>query len=173
MPNDVLTRGLEVVFCGVTDRESSSDSTFFYDGPGNNFYRILYKTGFTPIKLHPEQAGEINQYQIGLSDLKEMEDAGDVENYDAADFVRKMLNHRPRFVVFTCRKAAACCLKYLGVNGTVKHGLQDWRIGISRVFLLVLPPGSEKRFWNEKYWQQLKELIDKAQKGDMARIGSI
>jgi hypothetical protein len=42
---------------------------------------------------------------------------------------------------------------YLNVNGTVKHGLQGWRIGVSRVFLLVLPPGSEKRFWNEKYWQ--------------------
>ncbi|HWV74005.1 MAG TPA: hypothetical protein VN040_19940 [Pseudosphingobacterium sp.] len=173
MPNDVLTHGLEVVFCGITDRESSSDSTFFYDRPGNNFYNILYKTGFTPIKLHPERYGEINQYQIGLSALKEKEDADDVENYDAADFVTKMLDQRPRFVAFTSRNAAACCLEYLDVNGTAKHGLQDWRIGVSQVFLLVLPPGSEKRFWNEKYWQQLKELIDKARKSDMARINSI
>jgi double-stranded uracil-DNA glycosylase len=173
MPNDVLTHGLEVVFCGITDGESSSDSTFFYDGPGNNFYNILYKTGFTPIKLHPEQSDEINQYQIGLSDLNEKEDADDIEDYDASDFVAKMLDQRPRFVAFTSRKAAACCLEYLNVNGTVKHGLQDWRIGVSRVFLLVLPPGNEKRFWNEKYWQQLKELIDKAQKSDMARIDSI
>ncbi|MFC6101252.1 uracil-DNA glycosylase family protein [Olivibacter domesticus] len=165
MPDDILSHKLEVVFCGIANRESSSNSAF-YDGPGNNFYRILHTVGFTPIKLHPEQSCEINEYQIGLSALKEVEDADDVEmsakNYDAADFVTKMLHRKPRFVAFTCKKAAACCLEYLDVNATLKHGLQEWRIGVSQVFLLAVPSGSEKRFWNEQYWRHLRALIDKA-----------
>ena len=73
----MLTYNLDVVFCGTAKGETSARKGFYFAGPGNKFYGILHKTGFTPIKLDPIHCYDINQFNIGLTDLVHTEFGND------------------------------------------------------------------------------------------------
>jgi len=77
MLKDVLTNNLEVVFCGTAKGEASATKGYYYAGPGNKFYGILHKVGFTPHRLEPKDCYGVNQFKIGLTDLVHTEFGND------------------------------------------------------------------------------------------------
>jgi TDG/mug DNA glycosylase family protein len=164
MLKDVLDHNLDVIFCGTAKGEASARKGFFYAGPGNKFYGILHQVGFTPIKLEPKDCYEINQYNIGLTDLVHSEFGNDYqisnESYDVGGFIAKMEKYQPKYIAFNSKKGASFFLGYYGVTKLVKYGLQDNTIGQSKIFVLPSTSGSSRRYWDEKYWIELKKLID-------------
>lgn len=164
MLQDVLTKNLDVVFCGTAKGKSSALKGFYYAGPGNKFYSVLRTVGLTPNKLEPKDCYDINKYNIGLTDLVHNEYGNDnqisSENYDVAGFIAKMEMFQPKYIAFNSKKAASFVLGYQGVTSIVQYGLQNKTIGQSRLFVLPSTSGSSRRYWDEGYWFDLKRLVD-------------
>lgn len=163
MLKDVLTHNLDVIFCGTAKGEASARKGFYYAGPGNKFYGILHQSGFTPNKLEPKDCYEINQYNIGLTDLVHTEFGNDNEisdeSYDVESFIAKMEKYQPKYIAFNSKKGASFVFGFHGITKLVKYGLQDKTIGKSKLFVLPSTSGSARRYWDEKYWFELKQLI--------------
>jgi TDG/mug DNA glycosylase family protein len=163
MLKDVLTENLNVIFCGTAKGRASAIKGFYYAGPGNKFYGILYDAGFTPKRLIPEDCYEINKHGIGLTDLVHTEFGNDNEisndSYEVDLFITKMKKYSPRFIAFTSKKAAAFGLGYKGMTGFIAYGLQSVKIGSSKVFVLPSTSGSGRKYWNDKHWYELKNWL--------------
>jgi double-stranded uracil-DNA glycosylase len=163
MLKDVLVENLKVVFCGTAKGEASARKGFYYAGPGNKFYGILYKVGFTQQRLEPSDCFNINQYNIGLTDLVHSEFGNDSDisddSYDVDGFISKMELFKPKYIGFNGKKAASFVLGYRGETKLVDYGIQDMRIYDSTVYVLPSTSGSARRFWDENYWMELKQLI--------------
>lgn len=67
--NDVLERGMKVLFCGTAVGDQSALKGAYYAGPGNQFWHILRETRLTPYRLRPEQYPTLAMFRIGLTDL--------------------------------------------------------------------------------------------------------
>lgn len=162
MLKDVLTKNLDIVFCGTAKGETSARLGYYYAGSGNKFYGILHKAGFTPIKLEPSNCYDINKYKIGLTDLVHNESGNDIDindsSYDVEGFIKKVKLYQPKFVGFNSKKAASFVLGYRGVTSLVDYGLSNQTIGKTKIFVLPSTSGSARRFWDENYWLELREL---------------
>lgn len=163
MLRDVLSDDLDVVFCGTAKGETSARLGYYYAGPGNQFYGILHRTGFTPHKLRPSECYDVNQYKIGLTDLVHTEFGNDkdisAESYDVTGFLTKMEHFKPRFIAFNSKKGASFIFGYQGVTSIIKYGIQNQKIAGATVFVLPSTSGSARAFWDESYWFELKRLV--------------
>lgn len=164
MLKDVLKEQLNVVFCGTAKGKASAIKGFYYAGPGNKFYSVLHSVGFTPHRLLPTECYTINQYQIGLTDLVHTQYGNDneisKESYEVDEFICKMKQFKPKFIAFTSKAAASYALGYKGVTSLIDYGLQNQTIDESKIFVLPSTSGSARKYWDEKYWFELRELIN-------------
>lgn len=164
MLKDVLEKDLKVVFCGTAKGKASAAKGFYYAGPGNKFYAVLHQAGFTPTRLLPTDCYTFNNYRIGLTDLVHTESGNDnqisKDSYEVDLFISKMKQYKPKFIAFTSKTAASFALGFKGVTSIIEYGLQNQVIGDSIVFVLPSTSGSARAYWDDKYWFELKELID-------------
>lgn len=169
MLKDVLKEGLDVVFCGTAKGKASATKGFYYAGTGNKFYGILFDAGFTSVRLLPKDCFNINKYNIGLTDLVHTESGNDneisKESYEIELFINKMIELKPTYIGFTSKAAASYALGFQGVTSLVNYGLQSKQIGSSKIFVLPSTSGSARKYWDEKYWVELKKLIGTDCKG--------
>ena len=111
----------------------------------------------------PTDCYSINEHGIGLTDLVHTEYGNDNEisneSYEIDVFIKKMEQYKPKFIGFTSKKAASFALGFKGVTSLIDYGLQNQTIGVSKVFVLPSTSGSARRFWDEKYWFELKKLM--------------
>lgn len=145
--------------------KKSATLGYYYAGPGNKFYAILYTAGFTPYKLLPSQCFTINKFNIGLTDLVHCESGNDNqirhESYEVDKFIRKMKNINPKFIAFTSKKAASYALGFQGATSLIEYGFQQHLIGKSKVFVLPSTSGNAHKYWDETYWHELNKLFKK------------
>lgn len=163
MLKDVLTHDLDVIFCGTAKGTASFMKGFYYAGPGNKFYNILYHAGFTDCRLEPKDCYDINRFKIGLTDLVHTQYGNDNEvsndSYEVESFRNKVLKYAPKYVAFNSKKGASFVLGFEGNTKHVKYGLQDQTIGQTKLFVLPSTSGSARRYWDEKYWFELNQLL--------------
>lgn len=163
MLKDVLFKNLDVVFCGTAKGEASARKGYYYAGPGNKFYGVLFKTGFTPKRLEPTDCYQIDQYKIGLTDLVHTEFGNDSDisdsSYDVDGFIRKIEIYNPKYIAFNGKKSASFILGFKGITSLVDYGIQEKKIANSILYVLPSTSGSARRYWDEKYWFELKKLI--------------
>src|SRR5262249_22269960 len=107
---DYLAPGLRVVFCGTTVGERSGERGHYYAGAGNEFWKLLFESGLTPLPLRPEEDSRVLEFEIGLTDLAKhvsaSSDAGLRKHYDVDAFIRKIEEFKPRWVAFHGKEAA-------------------------------------------------------------------
>ena len=166
MLKDILAEDLAIVFCGTAKGKVSMQKGFYYAGPGNKFYTILYKTGLTPVRLAPSDCYDINQYSIGLTDLVQHtfgnDDALTSADFDVELFLQKMERYRPKVIAFNGKKGASYALGYDGKTSQLRYGLQQQTIANAKVYILPSTSGSASRFWDDNAWFELKEAVNKA-----------
>lgn len=163
MLRDVLSNNLKVVFCGTAKGEVSAKLGFYYAGPGNQFYPILFKSGLTDKLLLPHECYEISNYKVGLTDLVHAQsgndDIIDDESYDLIGFLEKIAKYKPKYIGFNGKKAASYALGFNGRTKKVKYGLQEQKIHDSIVFVLPSTSGSARKYWDESYWFELANMV--------------
>ena len=122
---DVLAPNLDVVFCGTAVGESSAKKEAYYANGSNQFYNILYKTGFTEEQVEAINYRDLLNYNIGLTDLVKYVSGNDNQitkrDFDVKSFIEKILRHQPKVVCFNGKKAAA---EFMGIKtNRISYGL--------------------------------------------------
>ena len=64
---DVLTTGLDVVFCGVNPAATAARDGHNFSHPSNRFWSVLHLAGFTDVRLRPSQERQLLTYGCGIT----------------------------------------------------------------------------------------------------------
>ena len=156
---DLLKEGLKVVFCGTAVGNRTAKQEAYYAGCGNKFYCVLFHADFTPTQLIPTQYPELLKYDIGLTDLVKYKSGMDNElgpdDYDVEGFKQKLIKYKPKIVCFNGKEA----VKVFSGNESVSYGLQPYKLGATRFFVVPSTSPTAHKYWVEKYWRELKSII--------------
>ena len=157
---DLLSPGLDIVFCGTAVGAASARRRAYYAGPGNGFWPTLYRIGLTPRLLRPEEYEQLLGLGIGLTDLaKEVSGNDDIlsrSHFDCDRLRAVLAEYRPRIVAFTGKRAAQ---QFVGRS--VDYGGLAEQVGETRLFVLPSPSGAACRYWSVAPWQALAQLRQK------------
>lgn len=155
---DVLQPGLALVFCGTAAGRRSAEQGAYYAHPGNLFWRTLHAVALTPRLFAPAEFPQLPALGIGLTDLAKHHVGNDDElPRDAFDVValhERIARHAPRLLAFTSKAAARGAL-----GRAAGYGLQEERIGDTRLFVLPSPSGQARGHWDVNHWQALAALV--------------
>jgi TDG/mug DNA glycosylase family protein len=158
--DDVLQPGLRVVFCGSAVGAASARRGAYYAGPGNQFWPVLFRAGFTDRQLAPEEFRTVIDYGIGLTDINKIESGSDRSltrlASDAIGLRDKILQLAPNVLAFNGKRAA---LAYFAPARKLHYGLQAQTIGPTKIFVLPSTSGAARGFWDEGHWQALADAI--------------
>ena len=155
---DVLTAGLDIVFCGTAPGMQSARRKAYYAGPGNAFWSTLHEVGLTPRRFAPEEYAQVTGHGIGLTDLAKYTSGSD-SVLSAADFAprdlrKKLLKYRPKILAFTSKRAAQ---EFMG--HPLDYGLVPVLSEGARLFVLTSPSGLARSYWQDgRYWRELADL---------------
>lgn len=155
---DVLASGLRVVFCGSAAGRVSAALGAYYAHPQNRFWPMLAKTGLTPRLLAPREYPLMPALGLGFTDVCKVASGADSDlpaGSDDPEAVRaKVEGYRPRLLAFVGKRPAGVVL----ARRRIETGLQDERIGETRLFVLPSPSGLACRYWDEAPWFALAAL---------------
>jgi TDG/mug DNA glycosylase family protein len=156
---DLLVSSLKIIFCGTAVGDKSALKQAYYAGPGNKFYKILYKTRLTNELLNPQEYPSLLKYRLGLTDLVKSKSGMDhtlsKEHFDIKSFETKILKYKPSIVCFNGKKAAE---EFIGRS--VFYGLQSENVGNTILFVAPSTSGAANGHWDENYWFELKKMND-------------
>jgi TDG/mug DNA glycosylase family protein len=158
---DVLAPGLRVVFCGTAPGTASAKALAYYSGPGNSFWKALYRTGMTPVELAPADFEQLPSYGIGLTDICKVlygsdEEVGTVE-FDVAGLQARIAEAEPAYLAFNGKNAARGALER-----AVELGPQEEQIGGAGVWVLPSTSGAARRYWDLGPWRELADACASA-----------
>ena len=140
---DVITDGLDVLFCGINPGLYSGATGNHFARPGNRFWPALHRSGFTPRRLHPWEKDELLALGLGVTNVvarttaRADELTADELKAGAGALRRKVLRRKPRWLVPL--GLGAYRIGFGHAKATV--GPQDVTIGETRVWLLPNPSG--------------------------------
>src|ERR1044072_6360587 len=66
---DLLAPRLRVLFCGIKPGLYSAATRHHFARPGNRFWPVLHRAGFTPRVLEPWEERELLQWRYGITNL--------------------------------------------------------------------------------------------------------
>ena len=101
---DVIADDLRVLFCGIYPGLWSGATGDHFARPGNRFWPVLHRAGFTPRQLAPWEKGELLALGLGVTNLVPRTTAAAAElsteelRAGAAALEAKVARHRPRAV---------------------------------------------------------------------------
>ena len=160
---DVLTDGLDVVFCGSAAGSASARAGVYYAGPGNRFWPILHEIGLTPRQLAPREFHSVVQYGIGLTDLSKFQSGADqaldARGDDAGALAEKISTHAPRVLAFNGKRGGGVFLRDVLDSNIRDYGLQPLALGHTAVFVLPSTSGAAKRWWDGAPWRALATYL--------------
>lgn len=140
---DVIAPGLRVLFCGINPGLYTAAIGHHFGRPGNRFWAVLHRAGFTPRLLTPYEERELLALGLGVTNVvnratrvAEELDAEDLRRGGRA-LERKVRRYRPRVLAVLGLGA------YRGAFGRPKAqvGPQEERIGDTTVWVLPNPSG--------------------------------
>ncbi|MFE4820033.1 G/U mismatch-specific DNA glycosylase [Streptomyces sp. NPDC056704] len=66
---DVVRDGLKVLFCGINPGLMTAATGHHFARPGNRFWPVLHRSGFTPRLMKPSEQGELPSYGLGITNV--------------------------------------------------------------------------------------------------------
>ena len=140
---DVIAARLGVLFVGINPGLYSGAVRHHFARPGNRFWPVLYKAGFTPRLLSPYEEREMLKYGCGITNLISRATA------NAAELTEKELRAGAKRLTAKVRRFRPCVVAILGVgayqaafgHARVRIGEQSEMIGDARVWVLPNPSG--------------------------------
>ncbi|MGW7412848.1 G/U mismatch-specific DNA glycosylase [Streptomyces sp. NPDC054863] len=140
---DVIAGGLRVLFCGINPSLMSGATGHHFARPGNRFWPVLHRSGFTPRQLKPYEQDELLSYGLGITNVVARATAR-ADELDAEEFreggrllTEKVARLRPQWL------AVVGVTAYRTAFGERKAriGPQERTIGGARVWALPNPSG--------------------------------
>jgi double-stranded uracil-DNA glycosylase len=103
---DILTTGLDVVFCGLNPATSAARAGHNFSNPSNRFWAVLHLSGFTAVRIEPKNERDLLDYGCGISAIVDRPtDRADqvlLQEFKRARhrFETKMQRYMPRTIAF-------------------------------------------------------------------------
>jgi TDG/mug DNA glycosylase family protein len=113
---DILTHGLDVVFCGLNFATSAVEDGYHFSHRNNRFWPVLQLAGFTDVRLRPADQRRLLDYGCGLTAVvrRPTRSASEVSPAEfrcaQPEFEAKMRRYAPRVVAFLGKRALASML---------------------------------------------------------------
>ena len=157
---DVIAPGLVVLFVGINPGLYSAAVGHHFARPGNRFWPALHEAGFTPRLLRPDEDGELSVWGLGITNLVSRATAAaselSAEELRGGRFTLedKVARYSPEWTAFVGIGA------FLTAFGRRKAslGLQQERIGRSRIWLLPNTSGLNAHYTPTRFAELLREL---------------
>src|ERR1043166_4309924 len=99
---DVVAPNLKVLFCGINPGLYTAAVQQHFGRPGNRFWPVLHRAGFTPRQFHPSERRELLALGYGITNLVARATAAAAELTDAElaagarTLQRKVRRYAPR-----------------------------------------------------------------------------
>ena len=140
---DIIAPRLKVLFVGINPGLYSGAVGHHFARPGNRFWPALHKAGFTSHQLSPIEERDLLKRGYGITNIVDFSTAA-ADELDAQELVKggkrltaKLKRYRPRIVAILGLKAFRLAFG----QPQAGFGLQEQRIGSSRIWILPNPSG--------------------------------
>jgi double-stranded uracil-DNA glycosylase len=141
--HDIIAPRLKVLFVGINPGLYSGAVGHHFARPGNRFWPALHKAGFTSHQLSPFEERDLLKRGYGITNIVDFSTAA-ADELDSQELVKggkrltaKLKRYRPRIVAILGLKAFRLAFG----QPQADFGLQEQRIGSSRVWILPNPSG--------------------------------
>ncbi len=140
---DVIAGGLSVLFCGINPGLMSGATGHHFARPGNRFWPVLHRSGFTPRQLKPSEQNELLSYGLGITNVVARATAR-ADEIGAEEF-----REGGRLLTAKVERFRPTWLAVVGVTAyrtafddrKARIGPQERTIGTTRVWALPNPSG--------------------------------
>ncbi|MFF4548768.1 G/U mismatch-specific DNA glycosylase [Streptomyces sp. NPDC001406] len=139
----MVAAGLQVLFCGINPGLMTAATGHHFARPGNRFWPVLHRSGFTPRLMKPAEQQELPAYGLGITNVVARATAR-ADELTPQEYVEggrllsaKVTRLRPTWLAVvgvTAYRAA------FGDRGA-QVGPQERTIGDTRVWVLPNPSG--------------------------------
>ncbi|MFJ7336459.1 G/U mismatch-specific DNA glycosylase [Streptomyces sp. NPDC101116] len=140
---DVVAEGLHVLFCGINPGLMTAATGHHFARPGNRFWPVLHRSGFTPRLLKPSEQQELLSYGLGITNVvaraSARADELSAEEYREGGrlLAAKVARLRPRWLAVVGVTAYRAAFD----DRKARVGPQARTIGDTRVWVLPNPSG--------------------------------
>ncbi len=151
---DVIAPGLRVLFCGINPGLYSGAVGHHFARPGNRFWKVLHRAGFTDRELSPSDDRKLLDRSLGITNLVSRTTAAAAEldpaelRRGASRLARKVDRYRPRFVAFAGMGAYRTAFR----RPDAAVGRQPETLSGAAIWLLPNPSGAQAAY-------QLDDLV--------------
>ncbi|MER6106077.1 G/U mismatch-specific DNA glycosylase [Streptomyces sp. NPDC001832] len=141
--SDVVAGGLRVLFCGINPSLMTGATGHHFAHPGNRFWPVLHRSGFTPRQLKPAEQTELLRYGLGITNVVARATAR------ADELSTEEFREGGQILAAKVEQLQPMWLAVVGVTAyrtafgkrTARIGPQDHTIGGARVWALPNPSG--------------------------------
>jgi TDG/mug DNA glycosylase family protein len=146
--SDLLTPGLDVVFCGLNPAASAVADGHNFSHRNNRFWTVLHLAGFTDTRLRPEDERRLLEYGCGITAVVDRPtvsaQAISSEEFRQArpSFEAKIRRYEPRVVAFLGKRGLAA----MTGNPRLDWGLQAPEFAGTAAWVLPNPSGLNRQF---------------------------
>ncbi|WP_269809384.1 G/U mismatch-specific DNA glycosylase [Streptomyces triticisoli] len=162
---DVVADGLHVLFCGINPGLMTAATGHHFARPGNRFWPVLHRSGFTPRLLKPSEQDELLSYGLGITNVvarptARAEELTPEEYREGGRLLAlKVARLRPRWL------AVVGVTAYRAAFGDRKAqvGPQERIVGDTRVWVLPNPSGLNAHWTAETMAEEFARLRVAAQ----------
>lgn len=146
-PN-ILAPGLNAVFCGINPAASAALDGHNFSSPSNRFWAVLHLSGFTDVRLRPEEERRLLDYGYGITaaGLRPTQRAHEVPREELKQarhgLERRMRRYAPRAIGFLGKPAFSAMLS----QADVSWGLQPNAFAGAMAWILPNPSGLNRSF---------------------------
>ncbi|MGI5373743.1 G/U mismatch-specific DNA glycosylase [Streptomyces sp. CA-251387] len=140
---DVIADGLHVLFCGINPGLMTAATGNHFARPGNRFWPVLHRSGFTPRLMKPSEQEELLSYGLGITNVvaraTARADELSAEEYREGGrlLATKVARLRPRWLAVVGVTAYRAAFD----DRKAQVGPQERVIGDTRVWVLPNPSG--------------------------------
>ncbi|MFI1167318.1 G/U mismatch-specific DNA glycosylase [Streptomyces sp. NPDC020801] len=157
---DVVADGLRVLFCGINPGLMTAATGHHFARPGNRFWPVLHRSGFTPRLLKPSEQGELLSYGLGITNVvarpSARADELTVQEYREGGrlLAQKVARLRPRWLAVVGVTAYRTAFD----DRRAQVGPQEREIGDTRVWVLPNPSGLNAHWTAETMAEEFTRL---------------
>ena len=158
---DVLAPNLDVLFCGINPGLYTAAVQQHFGRPGNRFWPTLHRAGFTPRLFHPSEQRELLKLGYGVTNVvaRATAAADELTREELLEggriLTRKVKRYKPRYLAIVGIGAYRTAFE----RPKAKLGLQEERIGETRVWVLPNPSGLNANYQADSLVKLFAELL--------------
>ncbi|MFF8831563.1 G/U mismatch-specific DNA glycosylase [Streptomyces sp. NPDC015131] len=162
---DVVAEGLSVLFCGINPGLMSAATGHHFARPGNRFWPVLHRSGFTPRQLIPSEQEELLRYGLGITNVvarasARADELSDEEFREGGRLLAaKVKRLRPRWLAVAGITAYRTAFR----DPKARTGPQERTIGDTRIWALPNPSGLNAHWTLQTMAEEFARLREAAQ----------